>query len=69
MRNYYLMSKEQILEQFDVSLQGHAQEQAKQLLDKYGPNQLEEGKRKILVDVGIVLVLEFYLSIPVGNLI
>lgn len=46
MRNYYLMSKEQVLEQIQVTLQGYTQENAKHLLEEYGPNQLEEGKRK-----------------------
>lgn len=52
MKEYYLMSKEEITEQFEVNItQGHSNEKANQLLDKHGFNQLQEGKRKSTLEV------------------
>lgn len=46
MREFYRIPKNQVLKQFNVNLQGHKKEDVKKLLEKYGLNQLKEGKSK-----------------------
>ena len=53
MREFYLMHKEDVLAEFEANMQGHSSENAKKLLEKYGPNQLEEGKRKSTLEIFI----------------
>ena len=53
MKDYYLLTKEQVLEKLDVSTQGHSHEKAQQLLQEKGPNMLQEGKRKSTLEVFI----------------
>ena len=53
MKDYYLLSKEQVLEQLHVTMQGHSKEKAQQLLQEKGENILQEGKRKSTFEVFI----------------
>ena len=51
MKNYYLLAKNEILEKFGVTLQGHSREKAEQLLQEKGENVIREGKRKSTLEV------------------
>ena len=51
MKNYYLLAKNEILEKFGVTLQGHSKEKAEQLLQEKGENVIREGKRKSTLEV------------------
>ena len=76
MKDFYLMSKEQVMKRFDVTMEGHTEEQAKELLEKYGLNQLKEGKRKSTLEVFfsqfadmlvIILIIAAIISMISGN--
>lgn len=76
MKEYYLMEKEQILNQFCVTEKGHSLEEAKQLLEKYGYNQLQEGKKKTTLEVFlaqfadllvVILLIAAVISMLSGN--
>ena len=51
MRDYYLLSKEDILEHFKVNMQGHSKAEAEELLEEKGLNVLQEGKKKSTLEV------------------
>ncbi len=51
MKDFYLQTKEQILSQLDVTMQGHSKERAATLLQEKGANVLQEGKRKSTLQV------------------
>ena len=51
MKNYYLLEKNEVLEKFGVTLQGHSKEKAEQLLQEKGENVIREGKRKSTLEV------------------
>lgn len=76
MKDYYLLTKEQVLEQFDVTLQGHSKENAERILQEKGPNMLQEGKRKSTLEVFlsqfadllvIILIVAAVISMLSGN--
>ena len=46
MKDYYLLTKEQILAEFGVTLQGHTKERAQTILKEKGENVIHEGKKK-----------------------
>lgn len=77
MRDFYTMPKEQVLEQFHVTVQGHTEEKAKKLLEEYGFNHLKEGKRKNTWEVFlsqfadflvIILMIAAVISMISGNM-
>lgn len=51
MKDYYLWSRKQVLEEFEVTQQGHSKERAAQILQEKGPNVLQEEKRKSTLEV------------------
>ena len=53
MKEYYQLTKEQVLESLGASSQGHSMERAARLLEEKGPNMLQEGKRKSTLEVFI----------------
>lgn len=76
MKNYYLLTKEKILEEFDVTLQGHSKEKAEILLKEKGENVLHEGKKKSTLEVFlsqfadllvIILIVAAIISMVSGN--
>lgn len=76
MKEFYLMSKEEILKQLGVTAKGHSKQTAQDLLEKHGPNQLQEGKRKSTLEVFlaqfadllvIILIAAAIISMLSGN--
>jgi Ca2+-transporting ATPase len=76
MKNYYLLKKEAIMEEFGVTTNGHTLEKAKSLLEKNGENVLKEGKRKSTLMVFlsqfadllvIILIIAAIISMLSGN--
>ncbi len=76
MKDFYLRKKEDILSQFQVTLQGHSKERAAQILEEKGANVLQEGKRKSTLEVFlsqfadllvIILIAAAIISMVSGN--
>ena len=76
MKDFYLLTKEEVLKQFDVTTQGHSKEKAANLLEEKGPNVLQEGKRKSTLEVFIsqfadllviILIVAAIISMVSGN--
>ncbi len=76
MKDYYLLTKERILEEFGVTLLGHTKERAESILQEKGANVLKEGKRKSTLEVFlsqfadllvIILVIAAVISMLSGN--
>lgn len=76
MKDYYLLSKEQVLEELGVTAQGHSKERAEALLKEKGENVLQEGKKKSTLEVFlsqfadllvIILVIAAIISMVSGN--
>ncbi|MBQ5675450.1 MAG: HAD-IC family P-type ATPase, partial [Lachnospiraceae bacterium] len=76
MKDFYLISKEEVLEQLNVTMQGHSKEKAQQLLLEKGENVLQEGKRKSTFEVFlsqfadllvIILIVAAVISMVSGN--
>ena len=76
MKDYYLLRKEQVLEAFGVTTQGHSQAQAQRILGEIGPNMLREGKRKSTLQVFlsqfadllvVILIIAAVISMLSGN--
>lgn len=76
MKDYYLLTKERILDEFATSLRGHTTERAESILQEKGANVLKEGKRKSTLEVFlsqfadllvIILVIAAIISMASGN--
>ncbi len=76
MKNYCLLTKEKVLEEFGVTIQGHSKEKAEALLKEKGENVLQEGERKSTLEVFlsqfadllvIILVIAAVISMISGN--
>ncbi len=76
MKDYYLLSKDRVLETFGVTTRGHSADRAKQILEKAGPNVLQEGKRKSTLQVFlsqfadllvVILIIAAVISMLSGN--
>lgn len=76
MKEYYLLSSEEVLKEFEVTMQGHSKEQAAQLLEVHGPNALQEGKKKSTLQIFlsqfadllvIILIVAAVISMISGN--
>lgn len=76
MKDFYLLTKNEVLEQLSVTMQGHSKEKAEQLLEENGPNMLQEGKRKSTLEVFlsqfadllvIILIAAAIISMASGN--
>lgn len=76
MKEFYLLSKEQVLKQLGASMQGHSKERAESLLKEHGENALQEGKRKSTLQVFlsqfadllvIILIAAAVISMLSGN--
>lgn len=76
MKEHYLLSKEQVLEQLGTTAQGYSKEQAEAVLREHGENVLQEGKRKSTLQVFlsqfadllvIILVAAAVISMLSGN--
>ena len=76
MKSYYLLTKEKVLEEFDVDFKGHSKERAEILLKETGENVIQEGKRKSTLEVFlsqfadllvIILVVAAVISMVSGN--
>ncbi len=76
MKEFYLLSKEQVLEHFGTTQQGYSKEQAETALKEHGENVLQEGKRKSTLQVFlsqfadllvIILVVAAVISMLSGN--
>ena len=76
MKDFYLLTKEEVLKQFDVTTQGHSKEKAANILKEKGPNVLQEGKRKSTLEVFIsqfadllviILIMAAIISMVSGN--
>ena len=76
MKDYYLLSKEEVLKDLDTTVQGHSKEKAEQLLLEKGPNILQEGKKKSTLEVFlsqfadllvIILIAAAIISMLSGN--
>lgn len=77
MKNWYQMSKDEVLNSFGVTTDGLSSEKAGELLEKNGKNALLEGKRKSVLQVFlsqfadllvIILIIAAIISIFSGNL-
>lgn len=77
MKNWYQMSKDEVLNSFGVTTDGLSSEKAGELLEKNGKNVLLEGKRKSVLQVFlsqfadllvIILIIAAIISIFSGNL-
>lgn len=51
MKDYYLLTKEQILAEFGVTMQGHSKERAQTILKEKGENVIHEGKKRSTLEV------------------
>ena len=49
MKKYYTLSVEEVLSNLETGAEGLSSEQAKERLEKYGPNKLKEGKKPSLI--------------------
>ena len=76
MKNYYLLAKEKILEEFGITELGHSKESAEAMLKEKGENVLREGKRKSTLAVFlsqfadmlvIILIVAAIISMLSGN--
>ncbi|MBQ8637167.1 MAG: cation-translocating P-type ATPase [Clostridia bacterium] len=76
MKDYYLLTKERVLDEFATTLQGHTTERAESILQEKGANVLKEGKRKSTLEVFlsqfadllvIILVIAAIISMASGN--
>lgn len=76
MKEYYLKSREEILDEFQVTMEGHSSKQAAKLLQKVGSNVLQEGKKKSTLEVFlsqfkdllvIILIIAAVISMVSGN--
>ena len=76
MKDYYLLTKDQVLEELGVTTQGHSKERAAALLEERGQNVLQEGKRKSTLQVFlsqfadllvIILIAAAVISMLSGN--
>ena len=76
MKDFYLLTKEEVLSHFAVTTQGHSKEKAASLLEEKGPNVLQEGKRKSTLEVFlsqfadllvIILIIAAIISMVSGN--
>ncbi len=76
MKEYYLQTKKEVLEQFQVTMQGYSKEQAAQILQQKGANVLQEGKKKSTLQVFlsqfadllvIILFIAAVISMVSGN--
>lgn len=76
MKDFYLLTKEEVLNHFDVTTQGHSKEKSAGLLEEKGPNVLQEGKRKSILEVFlsqfadllvIILIIAAIISMVSGN--
>ncbi len=76
MKNYYLLTKDEVLNEFNVTMQGHSRERADLLLQEKGANVLQEGKRKSTLQVFlsqfadllvIILIIAAVISMISGN--
>lgn len=76
MKEFYLMTKKEVLNHFHTSMEGHSTNQAASLLEEHGPNQLKEGKKKSTLEVFlsqfadllvIILIIAAIISMMSGN--
>ncbi len=76
MKDFYLLTTEEILERFAVTTMGHSKEKAASILEEKGPNILQEGKRKSTLEVFlaqfadllvIILIVAAIISMVSGN--
>ncbi len=76
MKNWYQMTKEEVLQSLRVTTDGLASEEAAKLLEKNGKNELKEGKRKSVLAVFfsqfldllvIILIAAAIISMLSGN--
>lgn len=76
MKDYYLLSKDEVLKQLNVTMQGYSKEAAEQILQEKGANVLQEGKRKSTFEVFlsqfadllvIILIVAAVISMLSGN--
>ncbi len=77
MKDYYLQSKDQIMKEFDASMDGHSSQKADAILQEKGPNMLQEGKKKSTFQVFmsqfkdllvIILIIAAIISMISGNI-
>ena len=76
MKNWYQMSKPEVLEKLGVTTDGLSSDKAKELLEKNGRNVLQEGKKKSVLQVFlsqfadllvIILIVAAIISLVSGN--
>lgn len=76
MKEFYLQEKEQVLDHFEMNLQGHSTESATASLAEHGPNVLQEGKKKSTLEIFlsqfadllvIILIVAAIISMISGN--
>ncbi len=76
MKNYYLLTKEKVLEELGVTIHGLSNESAKDVLQERGYNVIQEGKRKSTLQVFlsqfadllvIILAIAAVISMLSGN--
>ena len=77
LKDFYLLPKEEVLNHFGVTKDGHSEAKASELLEKNGPNALKEGKKKSTLQVFlsqfldllvIILIIAAVISMFSGNL-
>lgn len=77
MKESYLKSKEELLREYQVTMQGHSTQQAETILQEAGPNELQEGKRKSTLQIFlsqfkdllvIILLIAAVISMISGNI-
>lgn len=77
LKDFYLLPKEEVLNHYGVTKDGHSEAKASELLEKNGPNALKEGKKKSTLQVFlsqfldllvIILIIAAVISMFSGNL-
>ena len=76
MRDYYLLTKKQVLEEFGTTTDGYSKQRAEEILHEKGANVIQEGKRKSTLEVFfsqfadllvIILIIAAVISVMSGN--
>ncbi len=66
MKDYYLQTKKQVMEQFGVTLNGYSKERAESVLREKGENVIREGKRKSAIEVFLSQFADFLVIILIA---
>ena len=63
MKNWYQMSKQEVLDTLGVTSDGLSSDKARELLEKNGKNVLDEGKKKSVLQVFLSQFVDFLVQL------